>query len=575
MPGLNLDTRTAQLLEEKLRRKYSAVSLFRPLANPDPLHSQEALFRCLEPRQHLVIGSNRAGKTVAMSVKYAAMALDQPVIFNNGEKVWQRRPDQKNRPLLMWLVGYDLKHVGQVIYPILRKPGAFKVIRDEATGCLRPFNPHSARDWERNDRGDVLQAPSLIPDEEVEDEVWYSKKGHELKSITLKNGTEIRAYSSTQEAAAGVKVDCIWINERMEQDAHYEEFLFRLLDLRGRIFWDVYSEKNANDIVLSLWDVAQQQMEQPEEERTVAAFQLLAGDNPFLPQKSRKEILESGVLSEEALLTRDKGQLLINHLRFYPEFSKQTHALLPIDPKDDDVLAAQVREHDAIPPHWTRYLALDPGTVRPFVLFAACPPPEEVGGHQYIVLYDELDARRMSAKPLAQKVAVKTQRQIFEQWVIDGHAARTTGMSYDRSVMTNYIEAFKAYGLKSMRGATFTPGIDKPLIRAGMVHAGLAEREKARPKIRVWLSRCPVLTQQMLARRRKKLPDGTLSDDPHENQPHDGSDCLEYLISLEIRYVDRGLSPVRPLNPFEDIAKRFGFQNRRQRDVVNVGPPEC
>jgi hypothetical protein len=576
MPGL-ADRRQQQALAAKVREMNSALSLFRPLWHAEPLHSQEALMRCLEPRQHLIIGSNRAGKSVGLAAKISAMALDKPIITRMGERIPQLRKDQQGRPRLMWLVGYDLKHVGQVVYPMLRKPGQFKVIRDEETGLLRAFNPYSERDWERNDKGECELAPPLIPDHEVADEVWYSRAGNELKSLVLKNGTEIRAYSSTQKAAAGVKVDAIWINERMEDDAHYEEFLFRLLDLRGRIFWDVYSEKNANDIVLTLWEKhleQQARFETTGEPPNIAAFQFLAKDNPYLPKKSRQEILESGVLSEEALLTRDQGQLLISHKRFYPSFSRRVHSLLPADPDADDKLARAIRKAESIPLHWTRYLGLDPGTVKPFVIFVACPPREEFG-EDFIVVYDEIATPRLDAAKLAAAIKAKAVNQTFEAFVIDGHAGRQSPMSFDRSVMTNYEIAFRSYGLKSVKtNHSFICGIDKPLIRGGMMDAVLSVRASGTPKLRIWLSRCPALAAQIESRRRKTGTHGELLDEPDPHQVHDGTDALEYVISRNPVYVDRGMSPSGSGSPWEEVVKLFGARGRRQREVVNCGPRE-
>ena len=61
-------------------------------------------------------------------MKFAAIARDKPVYTLEGKQLDLRRPWQKGRPLCMWVIGYQLHHIGQTIHRLLFRPGLYKII---------------------------------------------------------------------------------------------------------------------------------------------------------------------------------------------------------------------------------------------------------------------------------------------------------------------------------------------------------------------------------------------------------------------------------------------------------------
>lgn len=561
---MQLDQSQAQALQKKVRRQQDAIVMFRPLPHDEPRRSQEEFFRCLQPMQVLSCGANRSGKSTLAAVKIAAIALDRDITLRSGEKIPQRRPDQKGRALLIWLVGYDLKHVGQTLYGQLFRPGQFKAIRDKQTGLLRAFDPLDPDDAAR--AGETIPAPPLIPDWEIKEISWYNAAAHELKEIVLKNGTIIRAYSSTQEPKQGDKVDIIWVDERIENPRHWPEWLMRLVDLNGRIFWSVYPALAANDVLVNLYEAADRFLGDPDP--PVVRFDFRQSDNPFLNQRARAQIKRSEMLDEEEMLTRDEGLLLVDQRRMYPLFSKRMHSLLPENPADDDAVAAAVRKLGDIPPEWTRYLALDPGSNHPAIVVVAVPPPK-LG--DFCIAYDEITNPRIDANVQASLAAKKWKGQRFQAFYIDDHAARQTAMTFGITVRANIERAFARYGMRSVEtGSSFLPGSDSVLGRIGIVQGWMTARHNARPKLLVWLERCPKLTSQLLSYRKKMERDGTLGEDPAPKQVIDAAVCLEYVASMDPRYV---ASPTMP--DFENLIEEFCARHRKRRPVVNCGPGQA
>src|SRR5262249_54231171 len=74
----------------------------------------------------LVVGGNRSGKSACAAVEVARAAC--------GCDPFGKYP---KGPMRIYCVGKDQKHIGQVMYPLLFKEGAFKIIKDKKTGRWR------------------------------------------------------------------------------------------------------------------------------------------------------------------------------------------------------------------------------------------------------------------------------------------------------------------------------------------------------------------------------------------------------------------------------------------------------
>ena len=100
-----------------------------------------------------------------------------------------------------FLVGKDLKHVGKVLYDKLFVPGAFKVIRDKATGRWRAFRPWIPDDAAREE--EARRAPSLIPQRLIAEIAWENKKENVPSIVRLSNGWNLHFFSSLGKPPQG------------------------------------------------------------------------------------------------------------------------------------------------------------------------------------------------------------------------------------------------------------------------------------------------------------------------------------------------------------------------------------
>ncbi len=200
----------------------------------------------------------------------------------------------KGRCLTMWVIGYDSKHIGQTIFRLLFKKGAFKVINDEKDGHLRAY-----REWDEADRKRshlVKESGPIIPAAYVDPDSWdwENKKGKEFKSVTIWHPqtheplAEIYAFSSKAEPKQGDPVDVIWIDEAIQDPKHYEEWQSRIVDKRGRIFWSSWP-KTDNNALQELTNRAIEEQSKPEP--LVREIVMSTSENKALSEKNKEEFL--------------------------------------------------------------------------------------------------------------------------------------------------------------------------------------------------------------------------------------------------------------------------------------------
>jgi len=549
------------------RRRIDAVRMFRPAPG-----EQEKFFRC-NATEILLRGGNRSGKTVCTATRFAAIARDMPITLKDGTQIDARLPHQRKRPLVMWVVGYDLKHIGQTIYRVLFRPGLYKIIQDPDSGLWRAFDP--TLEYDAANEHKAKPAPPLIPQSEIDTEqgtggfTWENKGEKQFSAVYLKNGTIIYAFSSMGEVKAGDPVDVIWIDEKIKYPQHYPEWQARLSDRRGRLLWSSWPARD-NAALRQISRRAKHAAENPGSDDDVREFQLRFSSNPFISEDQKRKRIAGW--SEDERTARDLGDFAVDSLKMYHTFSPEIHCAFGPDPTFDDKLAAKLRSTGGQPPaDWTRYLVLDPGTSHPAVLLAAVPPPE-VYGH-FVVPYQEVYTPRLDADALAKVILDATQGQVFEAFIVDPRAARQTPMGFSGTVGMNYSRAFRERRLSCrISGSAFTPGSDDVLARIALLRAWMVIQSDGRTKLRIVADACPNLCRQ-LVEYEKKERDGIVLEEPADKQRIDVAQCLEYLASRRPQYVARPEQTASQDSPAMRAWKKLQERDRGgQRQPIRCGP---
>lgn len=416
-----------RMLEEKARRACEALVLYEPL----PIQS---LFHECRARARLLRGSNRAGKTLSAAVEFArAVTARDP----HG-----KYPTENGRA---YVIGKDEKHLGEVIYRKLFRPGAFKIIRDIVTGRWRSFKPWSIADKMREK--EAKPAPPLIPPRYVKSITWKSKGDNIPEKVTLTNGWEIDFWSSLSKPPRGSDLDLVWLDEEIVDSDWYPEMSARLLDRKGKLMWGA-TPQTGSDRLYELHQRCEAEFEDwrqrgfpADEEPDSREFIILLADNPHIDER-QKELLRKDLTEEEAAV-RLGGDFAIEASKVFPEYAQKIHDIPYFD----------------IPMHWTRVAIVDPGRQVCAVLFAAIPRPfdhipwgedrdgntiyYQVQDRPVVLLYDELYIQNCDARTFGEKMAAKCAGQHFDAFVIDRHGSRVTDTGHGRSVEEQYSDALR------------------------------------------------------------------------------------------------------------------------------------
>lgn len=567
---VNLTSITAKALLEQRSRLVSALSMFRPTIK------QEEFFREMQADQLLeigVTGRNRGGKSVATAVWFASVVLDAPVTMRNGEKLYMRPERWRNQEMLCWLVGYDWKHNGETLYRLLFRPNLFRIIRDLHTREWRSYDPTNPDD--KNRKSESQPSPPLITESMVDPNSWSweSKKDRQLHSIKLKkDNTRVVFYASTGEVAAGNPVHVIWIDEKIQSDAHYNEWLMRLVDYEGRLVWSSWPTLSPTGAFAGLAERAVEQ--RSSSNPTAMLFEFRRGDNPYTENKTLNAALET--MSDEEAAARGDGQVQMGRWMMYPRFSVHTHRVMGNDPEADDELAKAIRANGGVPIEWTRYLILDPGTINCGVLKIAIPPPKF---GDFVIPYQEHFLHYKSADEVAQIIKAGSHsgsvQEVFEDFIIDWRAGRQTPMGFSGTICQNYERAFKLYGLRCQRrGANFRPSDDNLLMRQakldGMMHIG----SNGYPRLRI--INCPELVQQLTKYRRAQDSLGNPTDEPAKHQKIDLAVAMEYAAALpDMIYVPskpRSQEVPTLVTIMKDMMKQYGITPKQLDESIYCGP---
>ena len=558
MPVAEPNKLAAMLRELALREKES-LRMYRPTPKQDDFH-------CTASRVRIVRGGNRSGKTVCCAAEFASAVTGIPLRDSNGKELPSKYPT--HRPLLAWVIGYDEAHLGGTIYRKLFEPGAFQMIKDKATKKWRVWDPNREDDAARE--SEAQPSPPLIPKRAIDPKgwSWKDKQKRVFSVCRLKNGTEIRGWSSKAAPGQGVGVDLIWIDEDVHFPANVMEWVTRLSDagVDGKLVWSAWPH-DANDALVSLSERAGE--EAGSEDPTVSEVVLRYSDNPFISAKQKRETISIwSVSGPDEVRSRDEGLFMLGKTLVYPEYSTATHGLPSegVPSKLDLAIAGYTTPMD-----WTNYLVVDPGHTRAACLFASVAPPEY---GDFVVVYDELYVDGANADSFANQVRHKAGGRLFEAFLIDGHAGRQTPMGFSSTVQRQYVDAFKKHELFSARtGSNFIWGSDDVPSRMGLLHTWMRIRSDGTTKLRTITAKTGLLKREMSRYKKKIVRDATMDVPVVKN--NDLIVCLEYLAGYNPQWVPvrQRLEHVSPaMRALEKIQKEERGKNTGY--VIGVGPQQ-
>lgn len=496
-------TLARRLVEEKALRRLESLRLYEPLAEQQRFHLSLA-------NERLVRGSNRSGKSLSSAVEIARAVL--------GKDPLKRYP----RAGICYAVGMTYKHAGQVMWRMLGRAGAFKMIFDTAIGRWRAYRP-----WEPADRfhvsqgGEILPAPPLIPDRLISEIAWEDKKEMLPRIVRLHSGWEIHFFSSQGTPPNGSKIDLSWFDEEIENSMWYPEVAARLVDNRGRFIWSA-TPQAGTDQLLEIHERAEREAQSGTATPTVTEHHMTLAENPHIDESAKSAL--AAKLSEEQRKVRIDGDYAVMGWRVYPEVSRKLHGAAP----------------DAIPSHWTRYACVDPGRQVCAVLFAAVTPPEE-GDH--IVFYDELYLETCTADMFAAKMREKCQGQTIQEFIIDHQGGRIAQMGSGQTVEDHYSASLKKYGVRSLAtGYRFIWGSSDRKSGVEAFRTWLLIRPCGTPRLKIMFEKLPNFFQEISRYRYKKkktVQGDIITDDPDDSGRAHLMACCRYLALRPITYVQR------------------------------------
>jgi hypothetical protein len=459
----------------------------------------------------IVLGGNRSGKSLSTFVEDARAVT--------GQDPHDKYPKKDGN---LVIVGRDWKHIGLVVYPMLFRAGAFKIIKDRTTGKWRAFNPALLGDVER--AGQAKPAPPLIPPRMIKKISWLLKSARYIQSCELTNGWNIYFFSSEGEPPQGFQADRVHIDEDLSSEAWLPEMQARLADRKGCLCWSAMPHSK-NDSLAGLSERADAELLSEKAKPDIVKFVLRFLDNPHIdPDEKRKNLERWAALGEDVLRMRSEGEFVTDSILCYPTFTMTVHGY------DRSTLPQNV-----VPSDWTRYAVIDPGHSVTAVLFAAVPPDEDM-----ILVYDQLYIRQCNAVIFGEKFAEKVRGQSFHAFIIDMHGARLTDIGSGRSAMEQYTEQLRNRSITSaVTGSSFLAGCDDIPARMAATQIMLHIRPSGTPTLRILRSSVPDLERE-LKRYKKKVNylAGTyvVTDQPNTKGEVHACQCLEYLCAYRPKY---------------------------------------
>jgi hypothetical protein len=489
--------------------------------------------------ERIVLGGNRGGKSLAVAVE-AARAV-------TGSDPYNKYPQEGGN---LAIVGRNWPHIGLVIYPILFKAGAFRIIRDEQTGEWRSVQPG-------DDKEKSKPAPPLIPPRLIKDMSWVLKNAGYLNKVELTNGWTIWCFSSEGEPPQGYQADLIWLDEDLNNERWVGECQARLADRKGRFVWSAMPHSK-NDALLGLCERAEKEADKPDAIIRKFTFRFL--DNEFIDSdEKRKNIERWSALGVDEVRMRAEGEFTTESTLMYPTFNSAVHIL------QREELPAGV-----IPPDWTRYVAIDPGHAVMACIFGAVPPDEK-----FLLIYDELYIRQCNALIFGEQFAAKADGQFFRNFIMDMHGGMLRDLGSGRLPHELYTEELKKRNIRSqISGFQFMPGSDDIPARTALVRQMLHIRGDGTVRLKVLEGSCPNLLREIKRYRKKTTTvNGQVfvTDEPQSRGDVHAVQSLEYLCAYEPKYH----APPKTYGPDPWWVRWVADRKRRQESegsCVILGP---
>jgi hypothetical protein len=566
------DLQTGLAAAAKLaKQKLDALEIFRPTDYQEAVVTSTA-------SEILVRGGTRSGKSVIVAAIVASYLRNKPIIFADGTKHDMREPAWRDRPTTTWLIGLQLNHVGQTLYRLLCRPGAFDMVRDEKTGLWRAWQPGRYPEDLLLPPDKRKPAPAFIPPSEIIHESWSNKAAQEFSSLQMKDGSMVYAFASSGEVKKGDPCSLIWIDETIQFSDHYAEFQSRLSDRKGRIFWSSYPYMKTPALINMYRRAVQQREEFQSGARTkldVQEFGFVGSKSPFIDEDEKRKRAEGW--SDAEYRARDLGEFSTDDVAAYPEFDRRIHCVDYGDnsPLNDKVTEAMRRLNWNVPPDWCVDIILDPGTVRPALLWVAIPPESFWDeGEPYHIVFRELAVPRIHAAEMARRAKASDPFRWYARFIGDAKAGDQTPMGHAHTVFQHYEAEFAKAGLRcQLTGGMFLRGETIWIERTLKLRNLLRVRpDCGKPRLRVVPHACPALIRQ-LETLVKNVSKEDVQDKLAPGQIHDVSDCLEYYAGFSPKYLAPPVNQI-PKDPgllMWEADQKFLTERFTQKKPANSG----
>jgi len=510
------------------QRQRDGLAVYRPLPEIKGFHKSTAHWR-------LVVGSNRAGKTLGVAAEIARAVC--------GCDPYDKYPKKNGRILV---VGKDVEHLGNPMWHLLASPGAFSTIRDGVTGKMRALqtrsdDPTQLRPTDLARKSEWRPSEPLIPSRMIQDIAWEERKRAIPRKVMLTNGWELWFRSGGSDPPRGIQLDLVWFDEEFDNQQFYAESNARLVDRSGVGIWSATPDVSTPQLA-ELYERSQQTGQ------NIESFLIQISDNPFLTPDAKEEFRKS-LTSEEELEVKFYGRFSLFGRRVYSCYRPDgEHGCEPFD----------------IPPEWARYVFLDPGRQRAGTVFAAIDPDEE-----HVWIYDAFPLRNSNANRWAEMVAARQGKVKFEAFVIDKRFGRQGRAGQDdRSVAEQYYQALKDVNVEPrVMGplAGFFAGSDNIMFREEALLDWMRVREvgpfAGSANLRVFRNVCPELHKEIKeAYYDRKNPDKRV-----KLRLSDLIEALEYGASVDPRYERPEKVPEPAKNPAERAWKKKQEKKTRKR----------
>lgn len=554
------------------KQKLDALEIFRPTDYQEAVVTSTA-------SEILVRGGTRSGKSVIVAAIVASYLRNKPIIFADGSKHDMREPAWRDRPTTTWLIGLQLNHVGQTLYRLLCRPGAFDMVRDKTTGLWRAWQPGRFPEDFDIPADQRKPAPAFIPSSEIIKESWSNKAAHEFSSLQMRDGSMVYAFASSGEVKKGDPCSLIWIDETIQFSDHFAEFQSRLSDRKGRIFWSSYPYMKTPALLALYRRAVQQKEEFDRGERTkldVQEFGFIGSKSPFVDAEEKRKRVEGW--SEAEYRARDLGEFSQDDVAAYPEFDRRYHCVDYGEghPLNDKVTEAMRKLNWNVPADWCVDLILDPGTARPALLWCAIPPKEFWDeGEPYFIVFREMAIPRIAAGEMARRAKMADPGRRYMRFIGDSKAGLQVSMGQVWSVFSTYSVEFVKHGLFcQVSKDMFLRGETNWVTRSLKLRKWMVGRSCGRPQLRVVPHMCPALVKQ-LEEVVKKVSKEDVLDRLEDGQIHDQLDCFHP--SMEV-LTDRGWKLWPDLDRTEQLATvnskdQLEFQTPTQWIVKDYSGP--